>query len=207
MFNRNFIFSALFAGVLISIGGLAFLKVGGIVGAILFTFGLISIISYKYKLYTGTAGYIGKPWNIKQNIRFKEVLFILLLNIIGCFIVGYLVNLANNDIYDSLNTLVESRLMKDWYQVLILAIGCGYIMTTVVEHSKFNDNWKPLIYGIPLFIMCGMYHSIADAFYFSTYIINHNFIVDNNLFLIYLYEVVGNFIGCNIYRLVENKNQ
>lgn len=201
--NREFIFSALLAGVLISIGGLAFLKVGGIVGAILFTFGLISIISYKYGLFTGTAGFIGPEWNIKKNIKFKNVLVILLMNIIGCFIVGYLVNLANNDIYDSLNTLVESRLVKDWYQVLILAIGCGYIMTTVVEHAKFQSNWKPLIYGIPLFIMCGMYHCIADAFYFSTYIIHNNFCVDNNLFLVYLYEVIGNFIGCNIYRIAE----
>ena len=199
--NRNFIFESILAGILISIGGLAFLKVGGIIGAILFTFGLISIISYKYKLYTGTAGYIGPKYDIKRNFKFIEVFVILLLNIVGCFIVGYLVNLVNNDIYDSLNTLVEGRLAKNWYQVLILAIGCGYIMTTVVEHAKFNNNWKPLIYGIPLFIMCGMYHSIADAFYFSTYIINHNFVFDNNLFLVYLYEVIGNFIGCNIYRI------
>lgn len=194
----NFFTSSILAGALISIGGLAFLKVGGIIGAILFTFGLISIISYRYNLYTGTAGYVGKIYNI------KEIFFILLFNIIGCFIVGYLVNLANNDIYDSLNTLIDGRLSKTWYQVLILAIGCGYIMTTVVQHAKFDNNFKPLIYGIPLFIMCGMYHSIADAFYFSTYIINNDFNVDNNLYLVYLYEVIGNFIGCNIHQIIKN---
>ena len=50
--------SSLLAGLCIAIGGTVFLKVGGLAGAILFSFGLLTVVHYGYKLYTGTAGFI-----------------------------------------------------------------------------------------------------------------------------------------------------
>lgn len=54
------------------------------------------------------------------------------------------------------------------------------------------------MFDIPLFILCGFYHSIADAFY----MFNANY----NLLLEYLptygFIVLGNFIGCNIPRFL-----
>ena len=44
-----------------------------------------------------------------------------------------------------------------------LAIGCGFIVTTSVQFAR-QEKWLPLLLGIPLFILCGVPHCIADAF-------------------------------------------
>lgn len=41
------------AGVSISLGAYIYLKVGGIIGAIMFSIGLISVIHFRFGLYTG----------------------------------------------------------------------------------------------------------------------------------------------------------
>ena len=50
--------SAILAGLCISIGCIVNLRVGGVAGAVLFAFGLLAVVHYKLKLYTGTAGFI-----------------------------------------------------------------------------------------------------------------------------------------------------
>lgn len=52
--------SSILAGCCIGIGGTVFLKVGGVEGAVLFSIGLIAVVSYKLKLYTGAAGFVTK---------------------------------------------------------------------------------------------------------------------------------------------------
>ena len=42
--------SAIFAGICISVGGIVNLTVGGIAGAVLFAFGLLTVVSYSLKL-------------------------------------------------------------------------------------------------------------------------------------------------------------
>ena len=52
--------SAFLAGVCIGIAGFGYLAEKGIIGAVLFAFGLLTVVHYKLKLYTGTAGFIVK---------------------------------------------------------------------------------------------------------------------------------------------------
>lgn len=199
--NKTKIYNSILAGLCISLGGLAFLKLTGIIGAVMFTFGLLSIVAYRYPLYTGTAGFF------TSCNEFFNVLCILLFNIVGCVLTAWAVSTACPDIAEQVSTVVEHRVMLTWPQVLLLATGCGYIMTTVVQHARENGNYRPLIYGIPLFIMCGMLHSIADAFYYSLFIINNISNIDIHYIYqilgIYVIEVIGNFIGCNIYRFIK----
>ena len=49
---------AILAGICISIGCVVNLRVGGVAGAVLFAFGLTTVVYYGLKLYTGTAGFI-----------------------------------------------------------------------------------------------------------------------------------------------------
>lgn len=56
--------SAVLAGICIGIAGFGYLAdEKGIVGAVLFAFGLLTVVSYSLKLYTGTAGFIKKRRN------------------------------------------------------------------------------------------------------------------------------------------------
>ena len=69
-------------------------------------------------------------------------------------------------------------------------------MTTAVEFGK-QGQYLPTLFGVPLFISCGFIHSIADAFYYLLTPISFH------LIWIYLIVVIGNFIGCNLYRIIN----
>ena len=179
--------SAFLAGICISIGGTVNLKAGGFVGPVMFSFGLITVVHYAFKLYTGTAGFI-------QNSRdFINLIHILIGNIIGCWVTGQLIALASPDIICKAQAIAASRMAAPWYSLLILGAGCGFIMTTAVKFAR-QGKWLPLVFGVPVFIMCGFYHCIADAFYYC--LISARYLVTPA----YLLVVLGNFIGCNLTR-------
>ena len=50
--------SSFLAGVCIGIAGFGYLAEKSIVGAVLFAFGLLTVVHYGLKLYTGTAGFL-----------------------------------------------------------------------------------------------------------------------------------------------------
>ena len=60
---------------------------GSLFGSILFALGLIAIVGYKLKLFTGTAGFI------KKN-EIGDLLIILMGNIVGCFMMGMLTRVS-----------------------------------------------------------------------------------------------------------------
>ena len=55
----DFLIKGFFAGVLISIGGIAYLGIENkIVGSFIFSFGLLTVCMYSFNLYTGKIGYL-----------------------------------------------------------------------------------------------------------------------------------------------------
>ena len=52
--------SSVISGICIGIAGIGFLATRDIVGSVLFAFALLTVVAYKLKLYTGTAGFIKK---------------------------------------------------------------------------------------------------------------------------------------------------
>jgi formate/nitrite transporter FocA (FNT family) len=106
----------------------------------------------------------------------------------------------------SAQAILESRLAVGPIKAGLLAIGCGFIMTTVVTFAREG---KPLalLFGVPLFIYCGFPHCLADAFYYmatpGSYTIAH--LAD--ILILYPCLVIGNFIGCNLYRFVMPAQQ
>ena len=52
--------------------------------------------------------------------------------------------------------------------------------------------------GVPVFILCGFAHSIADAFYFLVSPAEQ--LLRGEVLAVYVSEVLGNFVGCNLYR-------
>jgi len=186
--------SSFLAGVSIGIAGFGFLALGGIAGSIMFAFGLITVVSYKLKLYTGTAGFIQKG-------EVGTLLLILLGNIAGCLAVALLARVSPMPLQESAQKILESRLATGPVKAGLLAIGCGFLMTTAVTFAR-RGQWLPLLFAVPMFIQCGFPHSIADAFYYLT--VPFAFISENlaRVLLLYVCLVIGNFIGCNLYRLV-----
>ncbi|MCR5536083.1 MAG: formate/nitrite transporter family protein [Succinivibrio sp.] len=192
----NTLRSAILAGLCIGLGGIVNLKTGGVVGAILFSFGLLTVVHYRYKLFTGTAGFT------ETRQQFIDLIIILLGNILGCLMLAYTIDLALPDLYQPASDILFNRLKLSPLQGFILAIFCGFVMTASVRHAREN-RFLPLLFGVPLFILCGFLHSIADAFYYALALLHHDLSVE--LVILYSCIVAGNFVGCNLYRLVRDK--
>ena len=186
--------SAVMAGICIGIAGFGYLAEKSIVGAVLFAFGLLTVVSYKLKLYTGTAGFIKKG-------EVGQLLLILLGNIVGCLLVALIARCSPMPLQETAQGILSARLETGAIRCGILAVGCGFIMTTAVTFARKGNNY-PLLFGVPLFIMCGFPHCVADAYYYLC--VPMSFLADNWLSVIVFYVsiVIGNFIGCNLYRLI-----
>lgn len=190
---KNIFFPAIFAGILISLGGIAYLKVGGLSGAILFAFGLASVVNYKLPLFTGRAGFV------ELNANGLTELFITWLgNLIGCALIGTLVGGGDVVLRDCSAFVISSRYCLDITHVFFSGILCGIIMTTAVKFAS-KGNYIPLLLGVPLFILCGFSHSIADLFYLSAMPLPIQF--GPNIIVAYLAVFLGNFVGCNVPRV------
>lgn len=194
--------SAILAGILIGIAGFGYLALkdiaNGLVGAVVFSFGLSSVICYKLKLFTGTAGFV------QDGRELAGLVTILAGNIAGCLLVALLSRLSPLPITATAEKLLAGRLAAGALKCGALAIGCGFIMTTVVTFAR-QDKWIPLLFGVPMFIICGFPHSIADIFYYLA--APWSFWAENlgAILLLYLCIVLGNFIGCNLYRFISWK--
>ena len=186
--------SAFLAGVCIGIAGFGYLAEKSIVGAVLFAFGLLTVVHYCLKLYTGTAGFIRKG-------EVGSLLLILLGNIVGCLAVALIARCSPMPLQETAQAVLEGRLAVGPLKGGVLAIGCGFIMTTAVTFARQGKN-LPLLFGVPLFIMCGFPHCVADAFYYLCVPLDFWSAHIGEILLFYLSIVLGNFIGCNLYRAV-----
>lgn len=186
--------SSLLAGICIGIAGFGYLAEKSIVGAVLFAFGLLTVVHYALKLYTGTAGFIKRG-------EMMSLLLILIGNLVGCLVVSLMARCSAMPLQATAQQVLEGRLALGALPCGVLAVGCGFIMTTAVTFARQGKN-LPLLFGVPLFIMCGFPHCIADAFYYMC--VPVSFLCDNALPVVILYVsiVIGNFVGCNLYRLV-----
>lgn len=184
--------SAIMAGIFIGIAGFGYLAIGGLGGAVLFSCGLIAVVSYKLKLYTGTAGFIRKD-------EVGMLLTVLAGNIIGCLCVALLARLSPMPIQEAAEKILSSRLAVGPWKAGLLAIGCGVLMTTAVTFAR-EGKMLPLLFCVPMFIICGFPHCVADAFYYLT--CSLQFLGEHLLGVLVLYVciVIGNFIGCNLCR-------
>lgn len=190
--------SSFFAGVCIGTAGYGYLAEKSIIGAVLFAFGLLTVVHYGLRLYTGTAGFI-------QRGEVGKLLLILGGNIVGCLAVALMVRCSPMPLQTTAQGILEGRLSMGPLHGGILAIGCGFIMTTAVTFARKQQN-LPLLFGVPLFIMCGFPHCVADAFYYLC--VPADFLVQHwtSVLLFYVSIVLGNFVGCNLYRIVFMKN-
>lgn len=193
----NIFRSAIFAGLLIAIAGYGFLA-GKAVGMFLFILGLSAVVSYKLKLYTGTVGFVKRD-------EVPTLVIVLLGNILGCWLVSLIAGVDTSGIQMEAQNLLQSRLELGWVSCGVKAIGCGVLMSAAVEFARKSTDfghWVPLLFAVPLFIHCGFPHCVADAFYFLA-TPNGALIASGwELLAVYVSIVVGNSIGCNLYRMI-----
>lgn len=166
------------SGIYISLAGLGYLLLGGPLGAILFGAGLMGIIATGSLLYTG---------RIYMEENYRVLGIVLGGNLVGCIFGGILSAYSYPDIIPIASSIISARVEDSIVAILWKSIGCGFLMTSAVLGMKDRNPW-PLLLGIPLFVLTGLYHSVADGFYF--------FVSPNLRYLpVWGLIVLGNFIG------------
>lgn len=202
----NVLRKSVFAGIFIGIAGWGYL-VNPIIGMFLFCVGLIGVIKYNLFLFTGSAGFI-TGW---RDIPY--LLIILIGNIIGCLIITAIAIYSPLGLVTAATGIITARLSVGWFGCGLLAIGCGILMSFAVRYAKFAEvevhehfsNWLPLLFAVPAFILCGFPHCVADAFYNCVYLFGTQFHNIDFVSLLTYYSsiVIGNFIGCNCFRVLS----
>lgn len=160
------ILNGIAAGIVISIGCAVYLACENkYVGAVMFSVALLTICLRGYSLYTGKIGFIPEAHG-------KEELSVLLLgllgNAIGVSAGGFALSFAIPKLKEAAITLCQAKLDTQTFpQTLIRGLFCGILMYIAVSVYRSNKNIVGILFAIPVFILSGFEHSIADIGYFA----------------------------------------
>lgn len=180
--------SGISAGICIALGGSVFLAADNrVVGAVLFSVALLCICMKGYALFTGKVGFVpedhGRP-------ALQLLLAGLLGNLIGTFLCGRLLRLGLPALSDAARTICAAKLTQAPAAALIRGVFCGILMYLAVSIWKERQSPLGILFCIPVFILSGFEHSIADMFYFAV-----SGIVSLKAFVFLWLVIIGNALG------------
>lgn len=179
---------AVAAGIFIGIGGSVLLSLENrTVGSILFSVALLSICMLGLYLFTGKVGYLVNDHSVKNIL---SVIAGLLGNAVGCWIAAAGVRICRPGLIDTAQSLVAPKLEQSPAYAVIAGIFCGILMYTAVQIYRDKSSTAGIFLCVPVFILAGFEHSIADMFYFFC---AGEYSVRMVVFL--LLVIVGNSIG------------
>lgn len=200
MIQETNIFSkSLLAGIAIGFGGLINLSCSNnVIGAVLFSVGLLSVYIFELNLFTGKSGFLSDKYD------FRRVILVLIINLLGAYLLGLLTHFMISDIRQPADMIVSNRLGTDISTIFMKSILTGFLMTLAIESEKRqNSNHLILILSVVGFILSGSFHCIADAFYYG--VSSMTFSNPTQAIARLLVVIVANFIGCNLYNLTVSK--
>ena len=194
------------AGICISMGGVVLLGTMAScgaeykwVGACLFAIGLFTVIHFGFNLYTGKIGYVLE----NDKTYLVQVAVGLIGNLVGCLFIGYAFQ------FDGAVAMCEAKInsldFSDLYTVfttIMKGVMCGMLMFIAVDFHKTKGSFLATFVAVPVFIMAGFEHSIADMYYFSSAMM---WDLDAVIFIVII--IIGNAIGGMLipaYRLYIN---
>ena len=151
----NEIKKAILSGILISIGGCVYMAsvTAGLkwFGALLFCGGLFAICIYGFNLYTGKVGYLA--YDFKDKKAWELVIVTCFFNQLITFLIGIAVGKYFPSIQEAAAKAYSAK----------LAAPLAKLFLSV-------DTWKSghklgLFIYVPVFIIAGFDHSVANSFY------------------------------------------
>ena len=184
---------AILAGIMIALGATTYLTVGGLAGALMFAVGLMAVLAFELKLFTGKAGMLADG-----TIGGKELAAIWGGNLIGCGIAGCIVEMTPvfERIRDAATAITQTRIDNLWYENIFLGVLCGILMYIAVNGYKATKNILYAVMPVGAFILIGANHCVADMYYWIVGSTNIEMIGAGALAL--LCTTIGNIIGCNV---------
>lgn len=187
------IVSGILAGIIISIGGTAFLLCDSkIAGAVFFTIGLFSVCVFGFSLFTGRVCYV-----FDNDTRYALTLPLIWLgNLAGSLLVGFLLlqtRLAPM-LVEKATAVCEVKLNQSYLSAFVLAVFCNMLIYIAVEGYKTIPQeigkFLAVFFGVTVFVICGFEHCVANMFYFT---VGKAWSANTVLFLLIM--TLGNSVG------------
>ena len=196
MLRRDLIDGVL-AGCLVSIGGTVLLSCDNrYLGALLFCIALLAICWFGFNLYTGKVGFLALDHSKKA---LATAYIGLLGNFLGTLLMGFLIALALPALREAALAACEKRLAQLPLQTFLRGCFCGVLMYIAVWTFREKKTVLGILFCIPVFVLSGFEHSIADMYYFS--LAGTVFRAGSLLFL--LLVVLGNSLGGMLIPLLQ----
>lgn len=184
------------AGVLIGIGGSVYLACDNkYVGAVLFSVALLCICYLEYYLYTGKIGYLAYECTPRSILSLATG---LAGNLVTAAALGLTVRLAIPALGERAVAAVDGKLEQSPAQALVRAMLCGVLMYLAVRIFREKNTPIGIVFCIPVFILSGFEHSIADMFY-----IGAAGMCDGRAPVFMFAVILGNSLGSLILPLLE----
>ena len=185
---------SIYGGLLIALGCIANLSSDNrLIGAFLFSIGLITICKLQLNLYTGKIafGFNNDTWKI------------FALNCISIIISAMFYSCTRICNVDKVISIVETKIDDYWFSLLYLAVACEIcIIIAVVANKKLENSVVSTIIialAVTVFVYCGFEHCIADLFYFTVYAFYcHTNIL--KILLDWIIIILGNTLAAMVYK-------
>jgi len=169
--------NAVLSGIFIGIAGTVCLAcTSSVLGAFLFSFGLLMILCNGFKLFTGAVGYLAVQKKSGILPYLMTLIIIWLGNLAGCYLVGAAIRMTRSattlNIVSKAETLCRAKAADSPASLLILAFFCGILMYLAVDTFKRQEvapviRLITVILCVSVFILSGFEHCIANMYYFS----------------------------------------
>jgi len=163
-------FSAVAAGVVISIGGAVFLSLDNkIAGALFFSVGLFTICTFGFHLFTGKLCYLFD----NDRAYALSLPVIWLGNLCGCLLSSGLLQLTRSGagFMAAAQKVCAPKLNDTLLSLFILGVFCNILIYIAVNGFKEIPHeigkYLALFLGVTVFILAGFEHCVADMFYFT----------------------------------------
>lgn len=185
---------SILAGMMIALGCVLYIKVGGGLGAFLFSVGLLSVVQYEFKLFTGKAGLLAT-----KEIKPLELCKIWFGNFLGVFIMSFIIACSpyHETVLDGAKAIMQQREAAGFFVSFLLAVPCGMLMYMAVSAKENPLRFAYISLCVMAFICGGFYHCVADMFYTVAGAMTERQYVN------IVPVTLGNLLGCNIIPLVR----
>ena len=195
---------SIMAGMSISLGCIIYMICENkVVGAIAFTLGLFLVLTRGYHLFTGKIAYV-----VDNPPSYTLNMFLMWFgNAIGALITSALIKATKlNYLQETALSITNGKLSQTMLSAFVMAVFCGFIIYWAVENFKTNPHetgkYIGMLIMIPIFILCGFEHCVANMFYF--------FFSDTYTLKMLLYLVIitlGNTVGSVVLRLLKKHHK
>ncbi len=215
----SFCFMSFCSGIMIGVGGTAFLfslhlfaEWGRLIGSVLFSLGILAIVMFEMKLFTGLISDI--PEMGAKNWWKLPVCFVgNMLGVIFAAVLVYYSPLADM-VVPQAQAMMNVKLEAEFWglKALCSSILCGFLITLSIGAVNYAPRKKlsttvGVMFPIIVFAFCGFDHSVANTLYIY-------FLGFSGKAVLYLLVcVAGNILGgvilpiLSLFRIWSNKSQ